>query len=181
MLLVVSDKVFIFINVLVVCCLMLSRKPLYKGENRRKDGVSAGENGKIDGIMENNYGVSRQVIKELPANTIADVKAKTDLLMNYLEVRRQFAMQLSDFGFKTDLLMNELADLQVMQAVRERDLQELKRDPLEDRVFMDNKDRIINLLLQLQKLGVDVEKLNMEKERNRLSNLGTAFVVDGKE
>jgi hypothetical protein len=148
------------------------------GELQQTD-HSGGVSGRVDAVLEQEFGISRELIKQLPVSSLDDVAKKARVLQEYLVLKRVQGDLLLRHGHTANLLLNELADLEFLQAQREAEILLSGTSPLADRLFMENKDRIINILLALQKLGIDSKRLDLEEKKAGLNNDGVAFTVAG--
>lgn len=162
---------------------MVSKLVVPSSQNalRNNREVSSGkETSQLDTVFKQQFGISKEDIKRLPIRNIEQVTQKVAVLQEYVRTKRLFAESVASMGGPQVMLLNELADMQAMLSEKETGILEQGLRPVDDPEYLELKSDYVEKLMRLQKLGIDFQRLDLEKERQG-ADAGVAFVVEGKK
>jgi hypothetical protein len=127
----------------------------------KSSGVNAGVSTAVDELLGKQYGLSRAEIKAMDARSLQEVKLKVDAMAEYVLAKRMLSDVLVRYGAVGDMLLGELSELMALHAQKTNMLKSMGKFPLDDPEWVDSQDRILKLLVDLKKLGIEESKVDV--------------------
>lgn len=124
-------------------------------------GQSSGVSGLVDEMLGRQYGISREEIKAMEPSSLQELKLKVDVMAEYCLAKRMLSDVLVRYGAVGDMLLGQLSELISLQAEKTNMLKAQGKFPLDDEDWVANQERIIKLLVDLKKLGIEESKVDV--------------------